>query len=236
MTEQEARLIEKSVAFAKANRTAIARSLTDKTHYLPEQTPVSVFMSGSPGAGKTEVSKIFIQQLGENTIRLDPDELRVEFEDYNGANSYLFQKGVSLIVERTLDCIFKNGQSFILDGTFSSYPVANKNIKRSLDRDRSVLILFVYQEPELAWRFVQARARLEGRRILPETFVEQFFGAQQVIAQIKHEYGNRIKVDVVIKNNDGTIQSYHENVQNVTDYLRLKTSREALQEMVALTD
>ena len=95
MTEQEQQIIEKAVVFAKANRTAIARRLTDKTVYLPEQTPVSVFMSGSPGAGKTEVSKLFVDELGENTIRLDPDELRDEFEDYHGANSYLNVRTVS---------------------------------------------------------------------------------------------------------------------------------------------
>jgi len=53
--------------------------------------------------------------------------------------------------------MFKNNQSFLLDDTLSNLDVARKNIERSLRKGREVLIIFVYQEPELAWRFVQAR-------------------------------------------------------------------------------
>jgi hypothetical protein len=103
-------------------------------------------MCGSPGAGKTEASKAFLEMFDDTgIIRLDPDELSVFFQEYKGENSYLFQKAVSLIVERTLDKIFKNDQSFILDGTFSSFDIACNNIERSLKRNRAVLIIFVYQ-------------------------------------------------------------------------------------------
>ncbi|MHB1943395.1 MAG: zeta toxin family protein [Acidiferrobacteraceae bacterium] len=34
----------------------MARRLTDHTLFVPEAHPVSVFMAGSPGAGKTEIS------------------------------------------------------------------------------------------------------------------------------------------------------------------------------------
>jgi UDP-N-acetylglucosamine kinase len=124
MDQTEIEIVEKAAALVIKNSTTISRRLTDKSIYLPEEHPVSVFMSASPGAEKTEVSKAFISKYGENTIRLDPDELRSEFEDYNGSNSYLFQTGVSLPVERTLDRLFKNSQSFVLDGTFSSFGMA----------------------------------------------------------------------------------------------------------------
>ena len=56
MTEQEKRLEAEALAFAKANKKAIAKRLTDPAIFLPEDEPVSVFMAGSPGAGKTETS------------------------------------------------------------------------------------------------------------------------------------------------------------------------------------
>ncbi|MBF4349020.1 zeta toxin family protein, partial [Vibrio anguillarum] len=146
---------------------------------MPEESPASVFMSGSPGAGKTESSKELVASITDDqtqVLRIDPDDLRVEFEDYDGSNSYLFQRAVVTLVERAMDYIFKNDQSFLLDGTLSSYHVAEKNIQRSLDKNRDVLIIFVYQRPELAWEFVNAREKVEGRKILPEHFVEQFFG------------------------------------------------------------
>nr|WP_306287611.1 zeta toxin family protein [Pseudoalteromonas sp. WY3] len=156
MTPEE--LEQQAITFAKSNRTRIARKLTDKNEFPSDIRPVSVFMSGSPGAGKTETSKAFLEEIGaDNVLRLDPDELRELIPGYSGDNSYLFHRAVSFIVERTLDHAFKNKQSFLLDGTLASYDVAKKNIERSIRKGRQVLILFVYQKPELAWEFVEAR-------------------------------------------------------------------------------
>ena len=52
-----------AVAFAKSNGKSIVKQLTDSNIYQPSQTPISVFMAGSPGAGKTEFSKNFINDL-----------------------------------------------------------------------------------------------------------------------------------------------------------------------------
>ena len=111
-------------------------------------------------------------------MRIDPDDLRDEFQDYDGQNSWLFQPAVAILVERIHDYVLKNNQSFILDGTLSSLAKARSNIERSLKRDRYVQILYVYQEPKLAWQFVCAREALEGRRIERDTFVEQYFAAR----------------------------------------------------------
>jgi len=225
-------IIERAVTFAKKNRTKIARELTDKKKYPAEENPVSVFMAGSPGAGKTEVSKSFSEKMGGDIIRLDPDELRDLFLDYNGSNSFLFQKGVIILVERTLDFLFKNNQSFVLDGTLSHLGVARKNINRSLSKDRDVLIIFVYQEPKLAWKFVQARENVEGRKILPNIFIDQFFGSQNVVNQIKKQYGNQVRIDLLIKNNYGSVQKYHADIQSVDQYLKVKMTREELEALV----
>ena len=75
MTPEE--LERQAIAYAKNNRTRIARELTDKDRFPPDNRPVSVFMAGSPGAGKTEASKAFLDEIGaDNVLRLDPDELR----------------------------------------------------------------------------------------------------------------------------------------------------------------
>lgn len=186
MTPEE--LEQQAITFAKSNRTRIARKLTDKNEFPSDIRPVSVFMSGSPGAGKTEASKAFLEEIGaDNVLRLDPDELRELIPGYSGDNSYLFHRAVSFIVERTLDHAFKNKQSFLLDGTLASYDVAKKNIERSIRKGRQVLILFVYQKPELAWEFVEAREKLEGRRILPNIFIDQFFASQVHIPEHREQ-------------------------------------------------
>ncbi|MGU9958140.1 MAG: zeta toxin family protein [Arenicellales bacterium WSBS_2016_MAG_OTU3] len=52
-------------------------------------------------------------------------------------------------------------------------------------KGRTVQILYVYQEPILAWNFVQSREAVEGRRILPEHFIKQYFAARDVVNKLK---------------------------------------------------
>ncbi|EHR7287212.1 TPA: zeta toxin family protein [Vibrio parahaemolyticus] len=237
LNEEEIVIRDRAIVFAKKNKTSICRRLTDKKIYLPEEAPVSVFMSGSPGAGKTESSKELVASITEGqgqVLRLDPDDLRIEFEDYDGSNSYLFQRAVVILVERALDYIFKNGQSFLLDGTLASYHVAEKNIQRSLDKGRDVLIIFVHQRPELAWEFVNAREKVEGRKILPEHFVEQFFGSQSVIEALKEKFGRKIQVDLLMKDNDGSTRMYHSNISSLKPYLKPNYTVEEVNKIVGI--
>ena len=67
-------------------------------------------------------------------MRIDPDDLRDEFQDYDGQNSWLFQPAVAILVERIHDYVLKNSQSFILDGTLSSLAKARSNIERIFEK------------------------------------------------------------------------------------------------------
>jgi UDP-N-acetylglucosamine kinase len=149
-----------------------------------------------------------IERIGTPVIRIDPDELRRECPGYNGENAWLFQKAVSVLVEKMHDMALDEGQSFLLDGTLSRYEIARRNIDRSLKKKRTVQILYVYQEPRLAWEFVKARETAEGRRIRPETFIEQYFSAREVVNRLKDELGNQIGVDLLLKNNDNSQRMY----------------------------
>ena len=223
--------------FAKANRKHFARKFTDPAIFTPEECPVSVFMAGSPGAGKTEASHALIEQIssqGPAVLRIDPDDLRQQFKGYNGSNAYLFQRAASILVERILDEAFGNSQSFILDGTLSSYSSAKKNIDRSLKKDRQVQLLYVYQEPFLAWDFVQKREAIEGRRIKPETFIEQYFAAREVVNRLKNEYGSAIKVDLLMKNIDNSNRFFEFGVQNIDYFIPERFSKAELEQTLGL--
>jgi len=233
LSEQEAQIEEDALAFAKANKKAIARRLTDKTIYLPEENPVSVFMAGSPGAGKTEASIELLKEIdGPPILRIDPDELRSQFPAYAGANAYLFQRAVSVLVEKIHDMALEQRQSFLLDGTLSNYEVAHKNIERSLGRRRVVQILYVYQEPRLAWEFVQARELAEGRRIRPEHFIDQYFAAREVVNRLKREYGSAISVDLLLKNNDNTNRLFKAGVDQIDYHIPEKYTRADIEHLL----
>lgn len=236
MTPEEKAIEDQAIAVAKANRTAIARRLADTKTFPGENNPVSVFMAGSPGAGKTEASIELLDNFASNggtrILRIDPDELRAELPGYTGANAWLFQRAVVPIVERLHDLALQQKQSFLLDGTLSNYGVAERNILRSLDRERVVQILYVYQEPASAWRFVQARELLEGRQIRPDTFIDQYFLARQVVEQLKVKFGAAVKMDLLLKNLDGSNRSYHANVAQIESYVPEKFSRADLEKIV----
>jgi predicted ABC-type ATPase len=230
----EAEIQEAAIAFARAHKKDIARRITDTSIFKREADPVSVFMAGSPGAGKTEASIELLARFPTPVLRIDPDELRSEFPDYTGGNAALFQPAVSILVDRIHDLALEQDQSFILDGTLSHHAAAHKNVQRSLKRGRAVQILYVYQSPLLAWDFVQAREGLEGRRIRAEVFVEQYFAARDVVNALKHEFGPKVSVDLLMKNNDNSNRFYRAGVDQVDHHIPETTTREELERQLGL--
>jgi hypothetical protein len=171
---------------------------------------------------------------GEKVLRIDPDELREEFPGYTGENAWLFQRAVIPVVERIHDLALRQKQSFLLDGTLSSYRVAERNTERSLEKGRTVQILYVYQEPQQAWKFVQAREAAEGRRIQPEDFVRQYFAARGVVNRLKVKFGKAIQVDLLMKNNDGSQQFYRAGVDQIDNHIPEKYTETDLRRMLSL--
>ncbi|WP_409498579.1 zeta toxin family protein [Pseudomonas fragi] len=235
MTPAEQHIWDEAIVFARSNKKAIGRRLTNKEQYPPEEEPVSVFMAGSPGAGKTEASIALVNLFADTAIlRIDPDELRNEFAAYTGGNSWLFQGGVSILVEKILDFAIVQRQSFLLDGTFSNLDVARRNVERSLKRGRFVQILYVYQNPVLAWGFVKAREEAEGRRIRPEHFVDQYFAARDVVNALKLEYGGDVHVDLLLKHIDNSGRLYKAGVDKIDYHIPEQYTRADLTAMLGL--
>ncbi|MFH1405391.1 MAG: zeta toxin family protein [Patescibacteria group bacterium] len=189
MNEEEIRAF--ALEYAKQNKLRIARELANTSIYLPETNPISVFMAGSPGAGKTEFSKSLIEILEKgqkrHVVRIDGDEVRQLIPGYTGDNSYLFQGAISLVVEKMHDLVLHSNQSFILDSTFSKFEKASLNIQRSLDKKRPILIFYMYQQPGIAWKFTQAREMIEGRRVSKEAFVDAFIGSYETLMRVSDE-------------------------------------------------
>lgn len=219
MTDEEKAIEGAAFRYAQQHRSALAHQIADPHLYPAEDEPQTVFMAGSPGAGKTEVSKAMKDALeeGENTdakvLRIDPDEFRCLLPGYTGCNSYLFQQAVTKILEKVLDRAFEKKMSFILDGTMANLDVAKKNIDRVLRKNGTAHIMYVYQRPELAWKFVQAREITEGRNIPLTEFVRQYFCVRKNIKEILNIYDNkRVQVDLIIKNTDSVGEGYEFDV------------------------
>lgn len=207
-------------------------------------TPVTIFMAGSPGAGKTEFSKNFVQAFaagefrdafGGNLdleftpiVRIDPDEIRDRLSQYRGGNAHLFQGAVSDGVSRLIDYCQDKNKSYVLDGTFSKIDTARKNIQRSIGRNRPVIIAYLYQDPIVAWEFTQQRERLEGRRITKEVFVDELFAARHVVQEMKNEFGQKVEIWFIQRDFDSEVYKIDLNVRHIDGKIKIPYSKDEL--------
>ena len=177
------------------------------------ETPVSLFMAGSPGAGKTEVSKSLMKRFETRPVRIDADEIRTLCPGYTGANAHIFQKAATKSVNILYDYALHNGLHLILDGTFA-YGNALENIKRSLERKRKVELWYVYQDPMKAWEFTKAREALESRHVFKEQFIQAFVRSKENTVEAKRTFGNSLILNLLIKNMDNTDADLRLNIQS----------------------
>jgi len=237
LTPAETKIQEEAIAYAKSRKHEIAAKLTDRSIFPSEAAPVAVFMAGSPGAGKTESSRELISELESEdpkcrVLRVDPDDLRCQFSSYNGRNSHLFQPAISILVSKILDLAHSQRQTFLLDGTLSNVKVARENIDRCIRKKRTVQILYVYQDPVMAWIFVQARESREGRSIPIERFVDQYYAARNVVNTLKVEFGADIKVDLLVKPYDGAERLYRAGIDKIDNHVEEKYDRAELERLL----
>lgn len=232
MSPEELNIKETAEEYARANKNRIAKEIIFK--YPSETNPISVFMAGSPGAGKTESSKRLIEEFDRKDapiLRIDPDELRQYFTDYTGKNSSLFQGATSILAEKIHDLAIQKKISFVFDTTFSKIEKAKMNVQRSLDHERLVQVIYVYQDPLQAWEFVKARELKDGRHIPKDSFVDEYFKARTVVNQIKNDFP-QVVLYLLVKDIDGAVQDYKENIDNIDNYVKENYTVDALNNML----
>lgn len=190
---------------------------------------MSLFMAGSPGAGKTEFANNYIRsQIDKNDkdlqkilqkrsininevdnlfIKIDVDEIRSFIPQYKKTDKNNGQKGNAEIIQTAAnkgldilrDYCLNNDISFLHDGTFGNYKTMRGLVKDSLSKGRMVQINYIYLDPLVAWEFTKAREFLEGRNINKDKFIPQFFDSQKNVDEIKKEFGDNVKVHCILK-------------------------------------
>lgn len=230
-------IVQEARKYIKDHKKELCLKFANIDEYPSVIKPYAYFMAGSPGAGKTEWSKFFIKALVEKEptrkiVRIDPDEIREFIPNYIPEQAHLFQSAVSLGVDKILDYVFKYNQDFLLDGTFAHYNSSYKNIKISLSKGRKVGILYVYQKPEIAWSFTKKRAAIEKRTIPKDAFIQAFFSSRDNVNQIKAEFGNKIELDLIIKDYKQDVETIHFNISNIDHFLKIGYNSQTLNEVL----
>ncbi|MFA5990852.1 MAG: zeta toxin family protein [Candidatus Doudnabacteria bacterium] len=232
MQEDEQQLIESAYQYIKEHKHELIERFASPEIYKPDSQPVSLFMAGSPGAGKTEVSKRLLEIFsGSLPVRIDADDIRAMFPDYNGTNSHIFQRACTLGVNLLFNHVMHNNINTILDGTFA-YERAMENIERSLKHSRRVVIYYLFQDPKVAWNFTQIREAKEGRRVSKEVFINACLRARENVDKAKAHFGDKIELNLFIKDFSKDFEKLYDNVGSLDKYLPTIYTKEELEKLL----
>ncbi len=99
---------EKAIEWVKDKQKVIINRFTNPKVQKESKKPFTIFMAGSPEAGKTEFSQSLVEILEEenefiSVVRIDADEIRTLVPYYDGSNSHLIQPAASLGVSKLFD-------------------------------------------------------------------------------------------------------------------------------------
>ena len=218
--------------YVKDHEKELIRLFADPNIFASSTRPISVFMAGSPGAGKTEFSRRLVEHFLEDLpIRIDADDIRAWLPEYHGHNAHLFQKACTVGVNKLLDYAIRKNVNFILDGTFA-YSHALKNIERCLQHKRRVVLFYLFQNPSTAWKFTKAREAIEGRRVTKDVFITAFLKAQENVNRVKILYQDQVELTMVVKDFRHNSEIIHSNILSIDSFLPKRYTREELEEIL----
>jgi len=229
-------LSEDAIAFVKSNKRDLIKRFADADIFPQSNHPETFFMAGSPGAGKTEWSRNFLSAYeklpGQNRIlRIDPDDIRAAIPGYTGSNSDEVQGAASLAVQKILDHALSKKISFLFDGTFAKFDLAHQNIERAIKHGRyPVVLIYVHQDPLVAWDVTKARESREGRMVPKETFLNAYFASRENVNLCKEEFRDKVLLYLINKNADTLQYKYEINITNVDHFIKAPYTRELLEE------
>jgi len=224
--------IDAAYQYLKDHKHELIERFSDPKIYKPDSEPVTLFMAGSPGAGKTESSKGLVERfMGNPPVRIDADDIRCIFPNYTGSNSHIFQRACTLGVNLLFNNVMHNDSNAILYGTFA-YERAMENIDRSLNHNREVIIYYLIQDPKVAWNFTQIREAKEGRRVSKEVFINAFLRARENVSQAKVHFGDKIILNLIIKDFTKNFEQAYPNVDRLDKYLPKVYTKEELEKLL----
>lgn len=101
-----------------------------------------------------------------------------------------------------------------------------------------MVVYYVYKDPVISWDFTKKREKIDGRNIPKKSFINQYFGAMEVINLLKSNYGNKIQVDLVQLSSlcadspQITDYKFKFNIGNVDGHIKEVYSKNKLQEIL----
>jgi UDP-N-acetylglucosamine kinase len=186
--------------WAKENRKELCKKFFAEKK-IPEGVWMALFMAGSPWAGKTEfIRRLLSPDDGEALYYiLDLDIIRWWMPWYTWYKADEYTKWAVKILEMMFDECVNKKYPFILDGTFTSTWVMDKNISRLINKDYIVTVFYIHTIAEIAWLYTLYRWKDEWRCIPVGRFVRDYLLAPKNVCELSKKYASKVKVFIVNK-------------------------------------
>jgi len=113
-------IVTQAKAWVKSNRTLILERFASDEICPPEPDPVSIFMAGAMGAGKTEFSRNYIRFSDRPFVHLDLDAIRYLLPGYDSQNPAKLNYPAILALEFLHTYCLRKKKSFVFDSSFSN--------------------------------------------------------------------------------------------------------------------
>ena len=102
----------------------------------------------------------------------------------------------------------------------------------SIVSGRKVEIFFVYQNPLEAWDFTKRREEIEQRKVSREVFISAFIRAQENVNQARQHFGDKIELNILIKDFKENTSRLELNKTTVDPYLKRVYTKDELEKLI----
>ena len=228
-------MVSQQKEWVKTHKKDFVDGIISESGVVADGVPSAIFMAGLPGSGKTEFTKNLIDASALKVIRLDMDEIATKIEGYRPEIADEYREAASELLNRLFDVVIKKKLDFIMDGTFSSN-YALQNIERTLRRGYNIKIIYIIQDPRVAWQFTLAREKVEHRAIDKNGFMNSYFSTIKNIKEVmgKHKDYDKIVLDVVAKDGNNNVGDRIKNVRvdDIDNLIKIYYNKKTLEEYI----
>lgn len=195
--------------------------------YKIDKSLSTIFLAWAPWAWKTEFLETVLKY--ENFMVIDIDKYRDFFEWYNWKNADLYQDSSSRVATKIFDYCIKNDLKVIFDWTLTS-EMWIKNIKKSLDKNRKIWVILIYQDPVISYSYTIVRQENNERKVSMDAFLRIYYNSIKYCFQVVEEHKN-IQFIIWSKNkNRKRKQMIFHNKDRFDKYFNVEYNSENLKE------
>lgn len=166
--------------------------------------PIAVVMAGVPGSGKTEFLDSFSEEISNTKkynqfVRIDLDQIVTIYPDYTPKTYAKFRSRGNNILARCIDVLRDGKYNMMIDGTFSGSSGASvRNVEKLLSAGYIVLMFYMYDTAESAWRYTQLREIETDRGIDRKGFEQSCNNVSVNLIEVTDRFRNNPKFSLSV--------------------------------------